>query len=62
MATNFSTIPIHICSVAGLIIALISGIFAIATVIEKIMNPSLLVGYASIFIAIIFFAGAFKTL
>jgi len=57
MATNFSTIPIHICSVAGLIIALISGIFAIATVIEKILNPSLLVGYTSIFIAIIFFAG-----
>ena len=57
MATNFSTIPIHICSVAGLIIALISGIFAIATVIEKIINPSLLVGYTSIFIAIIFFAG-----
>ena len=57
MATNFSTVPIHICSVSGLIIALISGIFAIVTVVEKIMNPSMTIGYTSIIISIFFFAG-----
>ena len=31
--------------------------FAIVTIIEKINNPSMLLGYTSIFIAIIFFAG-----
>ena len=34
-----------------------SGFFAIVTIIEKINNPSMLLGYTSIFIAIIFFAG-----
>ena len=57
MATNFSTVPIHICSVIGLIIAFLSGLYAIITIIEKIINPSLAIGYTSVFIAIIFFAG-----
>ena len=57
MATNFSTVPIHICSVIGLIIALLSGLYAIITIIEKIINPSLAIGYTSVFIAIIFFSG-----
>lgn len=57
MATNFSTVPIHICSVIGLIIALLSGIYAIITLVHKIMDPSLPLGYTSIFIAIIFFSG-----
>lgn len=57
MATNFSTVPIHICSVSGLIISLISSIFAIITIIEKIMNPSIVIGYTSVIIAIIFFSG-----
>ena len=57
MATNFSTVPIHIFSIVGLVIAALSGFFAIVTIIEKINNPSMLLGYTSIFIAIIFFAG-----
>ena len=57
MATNFSTVPIHICSITGLVIAFLSGMYAIITIIEKIMNPSLAIGYTSVFIAIIFFSG-----
>ena len=57
MATNFSTVPIHICSIIGLLVAFFSGIYAITIVIQKIINPSMAIGYASIFVAIIFFAG-----
>ena len=57
MATNFSTVPIHILSATGLVIAFLSGLYAIITIVEKIMNPSLAIGYTSIFIAIIFFSG-----
>ena len=57
MATNFSTVPIHIFSITGLVIAFLSGLYAIITIIEKIMNPSMAIGYTSVFIAIIFFSG-----
>jgi len=57
MATNFSTVPLHIFSMIGFIIAFLSGIYAIVTIIEKINHPSLSIGYTSIFIAIIFFSG-----
>jgi len=57
MATNFSTVPLHICSLIGLLIAFLSGIYAITTIVQKILDPSMSIGYASIFVAIIFFAG-----
>tara|TARA_B100001123_G_scaffold428573_1_gene545756 strand:- start:127 stop:1083 length:957 start_codon:yes stop_codon:yes gene_type:complete len=57
MAMNFSTVPIHISSILGLIISIISGIYGIITIIQKILNPNMVMGYTSIFIAIIFFSG-----
>ena len=54
---NFSTFPIHFFSIAGFIIAFISGIYAIVTIIDKILDPNLPLGYTSLFIAIIFFSG-----
>ena len=57
LVTNFSTVPIHVCSVIGLIIALLSGIYGIITILGKIYDPSLPIGYTSVFIAIIFFSG-----
>ena len=57
MATNFSTVPLHICSIIGLLVAFLSGIYAITIIIQKIINPEMALGYASIFVAIIFFAG-----
>ena len=57
LATNFSTVPIHFFSIIGLIIALLSGLYAIVTIIAKISDPTLPLGYSSIFIAIIFFSG-----
>ena len=57
MATNFSTVPLHICSIIGLLVAFLSGIYAITIIVQKILNPAMAIGYASIFVAIIFFAG-----
>jgi len=57
LMTNFSTVPIHICSVFGIIIAILSGIYAIITILSKFLDPTLPIGYTSIFIAIIFFSG-----
>ena len=57
MLTNFSTLPIHISSVIGIIISLVSGLYAFYTVIHKILNPGYPIGYTSVFTAIIFFSG-----
>jgi len=57
LATNFSTVPIHFFSIIGLVIAICSGLWAIVTITAKISDPSLPLGYSSIFIAIIFFSG-----
>ena len=57
MATNFSTVPLHIFSIIGFVIAFLSAIYAIVTIIEKIIHPSMSIGYTSVFIAIIFFSG-----
>ncbi len=57
MATNFSTIPLHICSMAGLTIAFLSGLYALTIIVQKIFNPEMAIGYASLFVAIIFFSG-----
>jgi polyisoprenyl-phosphate glycosyltransferase len=57
MATNFSTVPLHICSLMGLFVGTLSGIYAVIIIIQKIINPSMALGYASIFVAIMFFAG-----
>jgi len=57
LMTNFSTVPIHIFSMMGFIIAFLIGIYTIFVILEKISNPNLPVGYTSLFIAIIFFSG-----
>ena len=57
LTTNFSTIPIHFFSIAGLIITVFSIFFIISIVIEKIINPSIPQGYSTILTAVFFFAG-----
>ena len=36
MATNFSTVPLHICSLMGLFVGTLSGIYAVIIIIQKI--------------------------
>lgn len=57
LTTNFSTIPIHLFSILGLIITVLSILFIILIVVEKIINPSIPQGYSTILTAVFFFAG-----
>lgn len=55
--TNFSTIPIHLFSSSGILIALVGIIFIFFVIIEKIINPNIPAGYSTIISLIIFFSG-----
>jgi undecaprenyl-phosphate 4-deoxy-4-formamido-L-arabinose transferase len=57
MFTNFSIIPLRIAIFLGFIFAVFGGILGAYSVIEKIMNPSLPLGYTSLIVAISVFAG-----
>jgi glycosyltransferase involved in cell wall biosynthesis len=57
LTTNFSTIPIHLFSILGLIITVLSIFFIILIFIEKIINPNIPQGYSTILTAVFFFAG-----
>jgi|TARA_Y100000294_G_scaffold123344_1_gene114695 undecaprenyl-phosphate 4-deoxy-4-formamido-L-arabinose transferase len=55
--TNFSTMPIHIFSISGLIIALIGVFYGLIIIIEKFLNPEIPTGYSSLISLIILFSG-----
>ena len=57
MATNFSTVPIHLFSLLGVIISLFSAIFGIFLIVESFINPETPLGYSSIIVSIFFFSG-----
>jgi glycosyltransferase involved in cell wall biosynthesis len=54
---NFSTIPIHLFSILGLIITIVSFLFIVGIIIEKILNPNVPLGYSTLMTVIIFFSG-----
>ena len=54
---NFSTIPIHLFSIVGLIITIISFFVIIAIIIEKMINPNIPLGYSTLISVLIFFSG-----
>jgi len=57
MFTNFSILPLRVAIIMGFLFAMIGIILGIWTVIEKIDNPNLPLGYASIIVAISVFSG-----
>ena len=57
LVTNFSTIPIHLFSIVGLIITFTSFLFILITIFEKFSNPNLPLGYSTIITVIVFFSG-----
>ena len=57
ISTNFSTVPIHLFSIIGVVIAFISMVYGIFIFFEKIFNPATPLGYSSILTAVIFFSG-----
>jgi len=54
MFTNFSILPLRVASFIGLILTCLSGVAAIAVIIERITSPELVSGWASIIVAILF--------
>jgi undecaprenyl-phosphate 4-deoxy-4-formamido-L-arabinose transferase len=57
MFTNFSILPLRVSFVMGTVVAFLGFIFAVITLIEKFSNPQMPVGYTSIIIAVVIFAG-----
>jgi Na+/H+ antiporter NhaC len=57
MFTNFSILPLRGTIILGFVFALVGGFLGVYSVIEKILNPSLPLGYASLIVAISVFAG-----
>ncbi len=57
LATNFSTIPIHLFSILGIIIILISIVLIISVIVEKMINPDVPQGYSQLITIILFFSG-----
>jgi len=54
MFTNFSILPLRVASAIGLVLATLSGLAGIVVIIEKIINPELPTGWASVFVALLF--------
>jgi len=57
MAINFSFLPLRISFFLGMFIASLGFIYAIYTLVHKLIDPSLPTGWASLIIVISFFSG-----
>ena len=55
--TAFSVKPLRFATCCGVICSLIGGIYAIITIIRKVVNPEILVGYSSIITILLFVGG-----
>lgn len=54
---NFSVIPLRIASVIGVVSAVVGFVMALITVIRKLLDPTMLVGWASTISLMVFFFG-----
>ena len=61
MATSFSVMPLRFASYAGFTLSFVSLLMIIVVMIQKVMNPELQAGWASV-IATILFIGGVQTL
>jgi undecaprenyl-phosphate 4-deoxy-4-formamido-L-arabinose transferase len=57
MFTNFSILPLRIASMLGLAVAFTGMIGAVVFIIERLRNPDLPVGWASLTVIIVVLAG-----
>jgi len=57
MFTNFSILPLRISIMFGFIFSFIGFLIGILTLVEKILNPFMPIGYASLIVAISMFSG-----
>ena len=54
---NFSVIPLRIASIIGVISAVVGFAMAIVTIVRKLLDPTMLVGWASTISLMVFFFG-----
>ena len=54
MFTNFSILPLRLASIAGIVLATLSGAAAVFVIIERLMNPELPAGWASVILVMLF--------
>jgi len=57
MFTSFSILPLRLSVIFGMVTAALGTIFGIMTVIEKFSNPDMPMGYTSLIIVVLVFAG-----
>lgn len=57
MFTSFSILPLRLSIVMGFIIAILGVLFGVFTVIEKLNNPHVPIGYTTTIIIVLIFAG-----
>ncbi len=57
ITVNFSITPLRIASLLGIFFSLIGAVGAASTVVEKILNPSLPVGWPSLIVALFVLSG-----
>ena len=57
MFTSFSILPLRVATVVGMLFSLVGLILGVVTVIEKLSNPDLPMGYAATIVIIAIFAG-----
>lgn len=60
--TAFSVRPLRIASIIGILFALLGFCYGIVTIIKKVVNPQLLLGYSSMLAVILFSSGVIMTL
>lgn len=57
MFTNFSILPLRVSIIFGFLISLMGLIFGITIIIEKFSNPNMPLGYTSLVVVVLIFAG-----
>jgi glycosyltransferase involved in cell wall biosynthesis len=54
---NYSVVPLRIASVCGVIMALVGFIFGVITLVHKIIDPSIMMGWSSLVCILLIFFG-----
>lgn len=57
MFINFSVKPLRLFALFGMVVTLVSFVAAVAFIVQKLMNPTLQVGWTSVMVSILFFSG-----
>jgi glycosyltransferase involved in cell wall biosynthesis len=57
MFINFSIKPLRVFALFGLVVTLFSFLAATVFIVQKLLNPAMQVGWTSVMVAILFFAG-----